>query len=74
MALANEHLSQSGGIAHILLTPFRAVWAFLILLAENNSRMRAVQKLNDMTDEELAEKGLTRLDAVQQIFGDRYFG
>ena len=51
-----------------LLAPFRAVGRGLIWLAENNSRMVAVERLLATTDEELAARGTTRPDEVRRIF------
>ena len=56
-----------------ITAPFRAVGTFLVMLAEAGPRMEAINRLNGMTDEELAAKGLTRADEVRRIFGDRFY-
>lgn len=53
--------------------PFRAIWNGLIILAEANPRMKEIEKLNNTTDEELAERGLERADVVRHIFRDRLY-
>lgn len=42
----------------------------MVHIAESNSRMQKVQKLQAMTDAELAQRGLTRDSIVQHVFGD----
>lgn len=54
----------------LLIKPFIAIGNFLIVLGENSSRMQKVKTLNAMTDEQLAEKGLTREDIVRHVFAD----
>lgn len=46
------------------------VWNFLISISESNARMRQVQQLNAMSDDDLAKKGLKREDIVRHIFSD----
>lgn len=38
-------------------------------MAETSSYMKAAQKIADMTDEELAAKGMTRTEAIQRALG-----
>ena len=52
----------------VLTAPFRAVGRGLIWLAENNSRMVAVDRLSKMTDAELTARGTNRTDEVRRIF------
>lgn len=51
-----------------LVAPFRAIGRGLIYMAENNSRMDAVHKLNAVTDEQLAARGTDRASEVRRIF------
>lgn len=55
------------------LAPFAAIGRGLVWLAENNTRMRQVEKLNNMSDEALAEQGLKREDIVRHIFRDTFY-
>jgi len=56
-----------------LAAPFHALGRFLILLAESSSTMREIEKLNAMSDAELAERGTTREAAVRRLFAGRYY-
>ncbi|MQQ10209.1 DUF1127 domain-containing protein [Epibacterium sp. SM1979] len=68
LATANTRLNFS-----VLLKPFAAVGKFLVTLAEQDARMKALRALMAMTDEELAERGLKREDIVQHVFADKYY-
>jgi uncharacterized protein YjiS (DUF1127 family) len=57
----------------LLIKPFIAIGNFLIVLGENSSRMQKVKTLNEMTDEQLAAKGLTREDIVRHVFADSMY-
>lgn len=52
-------------LGYALLAPFRAFGAAMIKMAENNPRVRALNAITEMTDEELAAKGLTRDQAIR---------
>lgn len=75
--MAHATHSNTGINASDLLSligrPFRAVWNFLVAVGENGHRMDDVKKLNAMSDEELAEKGLTRMGEINRIFGSRLY-
>ncbi len=47
------------------------VMAFLVLLAEASPRYRLLQKYNALSDEQLAEMGISRADVVERVFGAR---
>lgn len=57
----------------LIARPFRATWEFLIKVAENSHQMEEIRKLNAITDEELARKGLTRMGEINRIFGGRIY-
>jgi hypothetical protein len=42
----------------------------LIRLAESNQRVQRVQRLMDMSDDQLAKRGLKREDIVRHVFAD----
>lgn len=48
--------------------PFRPIAALLHKLAENNSRMQALEAIAAVSDKELQARGLTRADAVSLTF------
>lgn len=56
-----------------LSAPFRAIGRFLIMVAESNSLAREIEKLNAMSDEELASRGVTREEAAQTLLRDRFY-
>lgn len=53
----------------ILLAPFAAVGRFLVQLAESGPRMQALERLNRISDAELAARGLTREGEIRRILG-----
>lgn len=65
----NSATDTANGIIRILIAPFRAIGKGLISLAEAGPRMAAVRKLNEMSDEDLAALGTTRMDEVRRILG-----
>ena len=72
-ALPNSHLISTGELlVELVVIPFRAIGNAVIAMAERHPRYKAVEKLNAMSDEQLAEKGLTRVEAVRQILGTYY--
>lgn len=60
---------DQGFSAAALLAPFRAIGRFMIMLAEASPQMRALSRLSEISDEELAAKGLTRDGEVRRILG-----
>lgn len=56
-------------LGSLLAAPFRAIWNFMILLADASPRMRALQKLSQISDKELARRGLTRDGEMRRILG-----
>ncbi|WP_323006786.1 hypothetical protein [Pseudorhodobacter sp.] len=59
-------------LASLAARPFIAFYNLLILLAEMNPRMEAVNKLNALTDAQLAERGTTRGEEVRRLFANKY--
>jgi len=55
------------------VAPFAAVGRFLVRLAESGSRAEQIRRLNALSDEELAARGLTRMGEVHRIFADRFY-
>lgn len=53
----------------VLLAPFRAIGRFMITLAEASPQMRALDRLSQHSDAELAAKGLTREGEIRRILG-----
>ncbi|MBU2956596.1 DUF1127 domain-containing protein [Paracoccus sp. 1_MG-2023] len=55
--------------AAMLLAPFRALGRAMVALAEASPQMRALDRLSRFSDEELAERGMTRESEVRRILG-----
>ncbi|WP_411891098.1 DUF1127 domain-containing protein [Yoonia sp. SDW83-1] len=64
----NTLISNREMMIELVLTPFRAIGRWFISLAENNSRTQALRQINNMTDADLAARGLTRAEAVNMMF------
>ncbi|SIS85265.1 hypothetical protein [Paracoccus saliphilus] len=56
-------------ILSALAAPFTAFGRFLIMVAEANPKMRQLEQLNRVSDEDLAAKGLTRDGEIRRIMG-----
>ncbi|WP_377507943.1 hypothetical protein [Octadecabacter sp. R77987] len=70
MALSATHVHfDASAIGAAIARPFKAVFRGLIVLAEADSRMVQVRKLNELSDEDLTALGTTRQDEVSRIFG-----
>lgn len=48
-------------------------WGRLIAMAEARPEMRALSRLNAMSDEDLAARGLTRMGELHRIMGPRFY-
>lgn len=71
MALTDTtHSVAPISLGKILATPFSAIGRFFVAIMENNSRIKRVDALNALTDEQLAKRGLRREDIVRHVFGD----
>lgn len=53
----------------ILAKPFAAMGSFMVALAEASPRMRALERLNRVSDAELEARGLTRDGEIRRIMG-----
>lgn len=49
------------------------IFDFLVDLADAHPLMREAARLQAMSDDELAERGLTRADIPRRVFGDRFY-
>ena len=53
--------------------PFLAAGELLIRMAEASPRGQALERLNRISDEELAARGTTRSDEARRVLGARAF-
>jgi hypothetical protein len=56
-------------LGQLAAAPFLAIWNGLVALAEAGPRMKQIERLNAMSDEQLAALGKTREGEVRRIFG-----
>lgn len=66
---ANQTAPARRNILFRLLTK---LWNGLIIMGEASAKARMVHALNELSDEELARRGLDRQDLVKRIFTDGY--
>jgi uncharacterized protein YjiS (DUF1127 family) len=52
---------------------FNGVLNFLVSISTAQSRVRQIEFLCALTDEELAERGLSRQDIVRYVYRDAYY-
>lgn len=72
MATVALKAGQNTSILQVLAKPFVAIGNALVAIAEANPRLRQLEYLANLTDAELADKGLKREDIVQHVFPERY--
>ncbi|MGR3662688.1 MAG: DUF1127 domain-containing protein [Paracoccaceae bacterium] len=73
MTTASTNTSISGHLGHAVLRFFAAIWRGLIVIAEANPRLKKLEYLTSLSDDELAAKGMKRENMVQYVFNDRIY-
>jgi hypothetical protein len=73
MAYSATTTSAPVNVRAILARPFVATFNFLVMLAESNSVMAEVTRLNNTSDADLAARGSNRADEVARIFKGRFY-
>jgi hypothetical protein len=63
---------QDNRIAAGLIRVFNGILNFLVSISTAQSRVRQIEFLCALTDEELAERGLSRQDIVRYVYRDAY--
>ncbi len=69
MAYADTHFSTSS-LFHSLARPFLAVSNLMDLVAQASAKADAANRIVEMSDEKLAAKGLTRSEAIRNLFDE----
>ena len=64
---------QGNLIAAGLNRVFNGILNFLVSISMAQSRVRQIEFLCALTDEELAERGLSRQDIVRYVYRDAYY-
>lgn len=65
---SGQHIS----ILQIIAKPFVVIGNALVAIAEANPRYRQLAHLSNLSDAELAAKGLKREDIVRHVFPEGY--
>jgi hypothetical protein len=68
-ATHSAHWSPLAAIAGV----FSAIGGFFTSVAMANARYQQIIELQNLTDEELSERGLTRDEIVHHVFSDAYY-
>lgn len=55
---------------NIIVQAFVKAFDFLVMIGENNARVRQLERLQAMSDAELAARGLKRDQLVRYVFSD----
>ena len=63
----------ASSLPSLIARPFVGLWNFMIFIAEAHPKMNAVNKLSEMTDEQLAARGTNRTDEVRRIFAGQFY-
>ncbi len=64
----NTLISNREMLLELAAAPFRAIASLFGTLAISTARVRTLQEIAAITDEELHAKGLTRADVISQAF------
>ena len=68
--MANTSIDTPRGFSlGFLAALFVALGRFLVLIAEANSKVRELERLNGRSDAQLAARGLTRDGEIRRIMG-----
>ncbi|WP_295042536.1 DUF1127 domain-containing protein [uncultured Paracoccus sp.] len=68
--MANTTIDTPRGLSWGILTaPFTAIGRFLVLIADSNAKVHQIERLNRLSDAQLAERGLTRDGEIRRIMG-----
>jgi len=73
MSATLTHVIHTRPLVAAIAAPFRAFGRFLIVMAENNGRVKEVQYLSSLSDAQLAARGLKREDIARHVFHDVFF-
>ena len=69
MAHISTTTGQHTGVLHSIADGFRAIGRALMTVPHAQEKMRQVEALLALSDEELAQRGLRRHDIARYVFG-----
>jgi uncharacterized protein YjiS (DUF1127 family) len=64
----NSLISNREMLVELALVPVRAIGRMFVYLTERNSRTQTLRALSEISDEQLAARGLTRAQVVSMAF------
>lgn len=70
---SNTEILSGRGIGQSLVSGIIGFFDFLVKIAEADGRLRRIRELQEMSDEDLAARGLKRQDIVHHVFGYAYY-
>ncbi|MEX0278977.1 MAG: DUF1127 domain-containing protein [Ruegeria sp.] len=70
MAHSVQHTQTGFSVFGLLRSVGSSIFSALISLAEAQSRVRKIQYLQSLSDQELAERGIKRERIVHHVFAD----
>lgn len=73
MAVASTNETFTHSLGHRVAGLFNAIGHVFVAIAEASPRMKKLEQLSSMTDEELAAKGMRREDIVKYVFDGKAF-
>ncbi|MFC3614110.1 DUF1127 domain-containing protein [Lutimaribacter marinistellae] len=69
MADASTNTTLSHGAGRFFADIFGGLWDAVIRVGEANSKIRKIEALSSLSDEELAQRGLARQDIIRHVMG-----
>lgn len=64
------HIQITAPRGNIFASAYEGFIAFMVRIAESNHRVQRVERLQALSDEQLAKLGLKREEIVKHVFGD----
>jgi hypothetical protein len=70
MAHAAHYTPSALAVLHLIAKPFIALGNGLVAFRDANHRVQVFSQLMDLSDAQLADRGLNRSSLVQHVFSD----
>ncbi len=70
---STEH-AAFGPVSNPISRFFATIGNALVLMSTANARVRQVEQLQSLSNEQLAERGIRREDIARHVFRDLYWG
>lgn len=72
MAHVAHHTADQRGFGAAMAAPFIALFNALIRISEANPRYQELRRLSQLSDADLAKRGVRREEIVQKVLGPHY--